>query len=727
MSATKKKSAGSGIDIQYILFILFCHKWKILFFTFVGLGAAAVVYLFQPKTYESVAKLMVRYVVERSSLDEGGASIERPGGRIDQVMNTEVEMLMSRDLSAEVAENLASRGVIPKVDTDGSVSQLTGVILSGLQAKPVFGTKLIKVSLRNDDGEFVAPALKELLIEYRKMHLEIHRSVGAFDFVNEQTNEVKARLNDTEDQLKRLTSEAGIISLPQRREGLEAALMNTWEELVAAETELSEQEARVAELEKLISTKRASDNGNSPSPADGEVLRTYRALSASLDRLHQQEMDLRSRYRPDSAFVKINSRQIAQAEKQRREMEENYPMLIGAETTQIDLPTAKSRLAEIKAKKNALERKLDQFRETGRHITEVGSKIEELERQKKVDEENYKYFEASLQKARIDEALDPSKIPNISIVESPTPPNKVVVNDDMTKVMLGLGAGGLAIGLGIAFLMEMLLDRTVKRPLEIELYKIPLLQTIPYLLQRHSSPSPRLLGDGGGGNQRKKDTKANYRAEIAPWHPVHFIRSFAESIRDRLILSFELENLTHKPKLVGVSGVSGGEGVTTLAVSLAAALSETGDGKVLFIDMSSDGSGVHPFFEGKPAPGLSEALSANGNALPARDNLYLAKGIKMEDSGPKRLAPKQLYALMPNLRASEFDYIIFDLPPVARNSATLAFSRCLDKFLLVAEAEKTDRDELKRASKDLVAAQASVVGVLNKNRRFAPEWLGQPA
>jgi len=36
-----------------------------------------------------------------------------------------------------------------------------------------------------------------------------------------------------------------------------------------------------------------------------------------------------------------------------------------------------------------------------------------------MEEANYKYFAASLEKARIDEALDPTKMPNISAYSGP--------------------------------------------------------------------------------------------------------------------------------------------------------------------------------------------------------------------------------------------------------------------------------------------------------------------
>ena len=93
-------------------------------------------------------------------------------------------------------------------------------------------------------------------------------------------------------------------------------------------------------------------------------------------------------------------------------------------------------------------------------LSDTGPRIEELQRTKEIEENNYKYFQASLEKARVDEALDPSKIPNISIVQSPSTAFKVT--GTVKKIVLGFAVGGIALGLGLAFFIELILNRTVK-------------------------------------------------------------------------------------------------------------------------------------------------------------------------------------------------------------------------------------------------------------------------
>ena len=211
-------------------------------------------------------------------------------------------------------------------------------------------------------------------------------------------------------------------------------------------------------------------------------------------------------------------------------------------------------------------------------------------------------------------------------------------------------------------------------------------------------------------------------ANLAPWDAGHFIRKYSEAIRDRIGLYFELHQLTHKPKLVGVTSFSSGAGTSTLAAGLAAALSETDDGKVLLVDVNLGPGDVHPFFKGKPAYSLTTALESTEPIDSAADNLYLAK-VGTAQSGPAQLGLKKFFDLMPNLKASDFDYIIFDMPPLTSTSQTWGMAAFMDKLLLVVEAEKSNRDLIKRGYAKLMDERNNVSVVLNKTRSYIPKSL----
>src|SRR5207253_3602396 len=256
--------------------------------------------------------------------------------------------------------------------------------------------------------------------------------------------------------------------------------------------------------------------------------------------------------------------------------------------------------------------------------------------------------------ARVDEALDPSKMPNISAIQRPSPPGIVTKTRD--KIALGLAGGGLALGLGLALLFELVFNHSYKRRSEVELQlRSPVMLSIPY----QGTNGRRLRLPWKNGQRAGKETPAKTKSNLAPWEVEHFIRPYAEAIRDRLGLYFELHGVTHKPKLVGFTGFSKGAGTSSLAAGVAAALSETGDGKVLLVDVNASNGEVHPFFEGRPATSLANAIEPKSSLSSAADNLYLAT-VNQPHAKPAQLGLKKFFAMVPNLKASDFDYIIFD-------------------------------------------------------------------
>ena len=370
----------------------------------------------------------------------------------------------------------------------------------------------------------------------------------------------------------------------------------------------------------------------------------------------------------------------------------------------------KSKLDDLRRQKSELQNRMKQ-------LADIGPQIASLERSKDLEEQNYKYYSGTLQKARVDEALDPSKMPNISAIQRPSPPGLVTTTRD--KIALGFAGGGLAVGLALALLFELVFSHSYKRRSEVELeLRSPVMLSIPY----QGTNGRRLRLPWKNGQRAGKETPAKTKPNLAPWEVEHFIRPYSEAIRDRLGLYFELHGVTHKPKLVGVTGFGEGSGTSTLAAGVAAALSETGDGKVLLVDVNATNGEVHPFFAGRPAATLTTAIKPQAAITSAADNLYLAT---VTQSGNKstHLGLKKFFALVPNLKASDFDYIIFDMPPINQTSPTIGLAALMDKVLVVVEAEKTHRDVVKRGYRELVGARADVAMVLNKTRSYGPNWL----
>jgi len=147
---------------------------------------------------------------------------------------------------------------------------------------------------------------------------------------------------------------------------------------------------------------------------------------------------------------------------------------------------------------------------------------------------------------------------------------------------------------------------------------------------------------------------------------------------------------------------------------------------VLLVDLNPAQSEENPMFANKPLHSLVGALQAARNTRfkEGSQNLYLASAAsRNSDPASAPFGPMHLYELLPHFRASEFDYIIFDMPALAQTSPTIAMAGLMDKVLLVVDGEDTNRETLKWGYSELVKGRADVSCIFNKARSHAPGWV----
>ena len=660
----------SSLKFNDILFIFLRHKWMILVCALLGIGGAAAFYFLFPPVYESKAKLLVRYVVDRSTVDNLDSSAKPAGAQADNLMNSEVEILTSLDLATQVADAVGIKRILGGSQGEATKDEAARALSKGLSVTSLKGSNIISLSYKNRDPQLATLVLDQLVKFYFDKHLEIHRSVGSFDLVSRQTAQLRTELSRTEEELQKMKETAGITSPTEDTSAVATELTKTQEELDSAETELASQQARVRELEEWntgAAIKPAADNGT-PQPS-AAVIEEYRSLVSRVAQLRQTETELLSRYTAQNRTVKVKQAQIEELENQRREIEQKYPNILASvpsttsgDGARPDLVSERARLVGIQAQTEMLKSRLSTLKNRAKVLAEYGPRIEQLERTKGVQEGNYKYLAASLEKARIDETLDPTRMPNISVVQTPSP--AVKASEGLGKIALGIGAGGLLLGITMASLIELVLDRTVKRSHELETrLRVPLLLTIPHF--NGNSQRLRL--------QNNSEADLGDAADIVPMENGDLLRPFCEAIRDRLGLFFDLNHMAHKPKLVAVTGLRENAGASTLAAGLANALSDGTEGKVILVD--------------KPP------------------------------------ATRRFYNMLMEFKTSDLDYVVFDMPSLGDTSSTLPLAGFMDTVLLVVEAEKSNRDAVKRAYEQL-AAKTKVSVVFNKSRSYVPRWLG---
>jgi uncharacterized protein involved in exopolysaccharide biosynthesis/Mrp family chromosome partitioning ATPase len=708
-----------GFKVMDIFYVLFRRKW--LIFTFLVLGAAAsfVLYVLQKPLYVSEAKLLVRYVVEAKSVESGiGTQVNRPDYGGDMILNSELEILTSLDLCEEVAtlvgpEKISGGG--------GSNVMIAAVALyKGLTVENPRRSNIIKVRFVHRDPAVCQTVLRQLIESYFRRHKEVHRAGGSYDEVlSKQALDLDARIRTDEEELRKLKAQAGVISVEDSKKALTDQLSRLQQDIFDAEAQLAECNAMLKQNQTNKTEAKPVENG-----VPKDKVSEYKSLLTRIDSLRARELALADQYRDDYEPLKLARRQLAEHEQKRKAIETEFPTisdLVGGLVLQSNPGTGEPRMDPLRAssletKIRVLTNHLAMVRGNIANLDKLETQIADVERRLKLNQQNYMHIAAGLEAAKFDDALSEGKLSNIQQVQTPSPAALNV--SQRLKMMAGAFFGIFAFGISLAFSYELLIDRSVRRPDQFEQkFKMPLFLSIPRLgLNGHAKklPLPRDPKAPAQALQRDEQLRET-------WAPDHPLRPFIDGLRDRALIHFGGD--PHKPKLIGVTSCSQGSGVTSIAAGLAGALSETGDGNVLLLNLNFDSQAVHPFFHGELSCGLTDALEVekrdSGKVL---NNLYVATAGNPADPETQNLS-KQLARVVPKLRVSDYDYIVFDLPPTTPITPTARLSGMMDLVVLVVEAEKDSQESVKQASQLLARAKAPVSAVLNKVKNPLPKWL----
>jgi len=266
---------------------------------------------------------------------------------------------------------------------------------------------------------------------------------------------------------------------------------------------------------------------------------------------------------------------------------------------------------------------------------------------------------------------------------------------------------GLLVGVAVAWLRDWL-DTTIRTEADLaRIVGVSVVGIIPNLRQQarvmgYRLPAPK------EGEELRPATSRDYQTPAA------------EAYRT---LRTNLNYLTppRPPRSIVVTSALPGDGKTTTAVNLAVTLAHQGQ-RVILIDAETRRGTVHEVFGIPPAPGFFDLMY--GQASPGE----CIRRVQMEVGGtidvlPLGSAPSvnpadllvaaRLQPLFERLRA-QYDYVLLDTPPLNLFTDAALIGAQSDALLLVARADRTDREELRFAVQQLRNVQVTLAGsILN--------------
>jgi capsular exopolysaccharide synthesis family protein len=249
---------------------------------------------------------------------------------------------------------------------------------------------------------------------------------------------------------------------------------------------------------------------------------------------------------------------------------------------------------------------------------------------------------------------------------------------------------GLLCGVAVLWLLAKLDDR-LESPEQIEeALEEPIMGQLPEVDKRHYKDGYLVL------NRMKSHTM------------------FAESlrgVRSTLLLSPEGSS----KRFIAVTSAVPGDGKTTFTTNFAITLANSGN-RTLLIDADLRRGNIHGYFEQPLEGGLAEVLTGKLTGREAvREtqipNLFFMRAGERPTNPSELLIGPNTKELIRELR-SEFDYVIFDCPPLTAIDDTFSIAAYLDGIFFVVRAGKTSIRFAKMAVQTIRQRGAPILGLI---------------
>ena len=543
----------------------------------------------------------------------------------------------------------------------------TDLLLDNVDISPTRESRLVEIAFTSPDAQFsqtVANAWAENFIR-ESLERRYDATSYARNFLENRLGQLRTRLNESESELMNYAQQQRIITLPgQGAQGSEQSTVAY--DLVSLNNALAAATAdRIAAEAKLRETGGRS-SGDSAEALENNALNVLRARRAEVAADYQRML---AQFQPEYPPAQALERQLNQIDQSiaREERRVGDSIRNAFETT--------------RARENALESRVEQLK--GDFLDQRRRSIRYTIFQREVDT-NRQLYDALLQRYKEIGVAGGVGVNNIAIVDPAIVPERPSSPRLLLNLLLSLVCG-IAVGAGLAFLLEQS-DEAITDPEEIKkVLGLPLLGTIPKVPQ--GTPEEALL-------DRKSEVVEAYLA---------------------VQTNLQLTSAQGIPRTVAVTSTRPTEGKSTTAFALATMLARS-NARVVLIDGDMRSPSVHQLLGVPHEQGLSNILAG---ADRYHDMLIDVKeyGFQAITAGPippnaaELLTSDRLSQTLATLRR-DFDYVVIDAPPVMGLADAPLIGSRVEGVIYAVEANGVRSTFIKSALARLNAAHVPLLGAV---------------
>jgi len=481
--------SGESFGLREILSIGFKHKYKILVLFLLGLVASPIVYKSMPRVYESKAYLMVKFGWEYMYSPELAMEGQSPSPYArNEVINSEIQILDSRDLKERVIKTVGVQNIYPELSEDQAKPDSKGLSASNLAlvafeknffVTPVRNSSVIEVSFQGKNPQITAEVLNKLIYFYGVKRLEIFKDPKSLLFLEKKVAEYREDLRKAEDELESYKQTNQVFSLAEQLTLLLGQRAGIEDSLLSNQNRHKELQEKLSSLEKQIKTLSQT------SPTGATAAEATTTPNGQLLALQLKEQELLTKYRE-------NNRLVQEVRDQIRLVQENLKTAPkgssspGVEANEVyqevqkEIIKTKAELSSLQTTDNSLRKQME---ETNRRVQALDlkeKKLRELLRERDTTERNYQTAAKKLEEARVFDDMDRQKMTSVSVIQPAEVPLKPIKPNKSLPIFLLMGAClGLGGGCGLAYVMEATSQQmTTPHDAEKRL-NLPVLVTVP--------------------------------------------------------------------------------------------------------------------------------------------------------------------------------------------------------------------------------------------------------
>lgn len=564
------------------------------------------------------------------------------------------------------------------------------------------GTRIIKVSYTDGDPKkvkFILEQVFEGYLDYSKKSRQSNLNNG-IDFIRSTLPALRKRVNDLQTKIQELRENNELMDPNRKGNKLleQSGLLEN--RRLDAQASLAQMRVRYATLQKMFDEGKIAVVLSENTAAFGTLIRDTQALdgeimaaSARLEEEHptlkvlrERQQDLHDRSRREARSI------LEKAAGQIRELEERDRAIAAA---QHSLNQQSTVLPALSRRYADLNRELQVATDT---LNRYLSKLDGLEIDAKVQESPW-------------EPIAP-----------PGKPKKLGGATRKTKILTVIV--GFVLGIGAAFLLE-ILNNVFHSPEELEDdTKLPLLAVIPFAREFRRRQVPfqaagRQVAPVGAGASagtiavaNRRTVRGATRASVVQWYGVSpLVEAFRSLYTNIRLLSPEepIHSLV-------ISAAKPGEGKSTVAMHLAQTAAAIGQ-RVLLVDADMRSPKLHTKLDLPNLQGLSDAISTDlslNDAIqrsPSDDNLFILTAGAISSDPIKLLSSKKMNSLMEQFQ-DFFDLVIYDTPPLVGLADGSILAAQTDGLVMVVGIDKTDRPLVNKALDGLRISGSRILGLV---------------